>query len=147
MGRFSEFAKVMEQKIRRDLEKEFLSEDLVSRGENANFTRDFDNSPRGMAWLIGKTPKSSLIDPRGKTAYGVKERPLPPHKLNVFQMAACRFFREHGVNLSPRFSKQELKRGFRRLALKLHPDHGGAAHTFMDLKSNFELLMDLNTAR
>lgn len=137
----------MEQKIRRDLEAELQAEDLVSRGETANFTREYDNSPRGMAWIIGKTPKSSLRDPRGKTAYGVKERPLPPHALNVFQKAACVFFREQGAPLSPRFSQKELKGAFRKLALRLHPDHGGAAQSFMDLKSNFELLMDLNTAR
>lgn len=146
MGGFSEFARVIEQKIRRDLKAELQAEDLVSRGENPNFTREYDDSPRGMAWLIGKTPRATIIDPRGKTAYGVKERPLPPHKLNVFQMSAVRFFLDHGVSLSPRFSKKELKAAFRKLALRLHPDQGGAAQSFMELKSCFELLTDLNKA-
>lgn len=93
---------------------------------------------------MGKTPKSTVLDPRGRTAYGVKERPLPPHKLNIFQSAAAGFFREKGQELSPRFSARELKSAFRRLAMRLHPDHGGSTQSFLDLQESFKILSEIH---
>lgn len=143
MGGFQDFAQVLEQKIRREIESEILAEDPVSRGENVYFTREFDDSPRGMAWLLGKMPKSLITDPRGRTAYGVKSRLLPPHKLNVFQVTAVLFFKIHGVLLSPRFTQKELKTAFRQLAKKLHPDQGGTTEAFLDLLESFKILAEI----
>ncbi len=51
------------------------------------------------------------------------------------------FFTHHGIALSPAFTRGELKKAFRTLALRLHPDmNKGAVSAFIELKNNYETL-------
>lgn len=145
MGSFLSFAETLERKIRREIGRELQSDqqpnESVFRGETTVFPREWDSSPRGMAWLIGETPRKSTFSEKGRTAYGVKVRPLPPHKLTLKEKSALQFFAQHSVTLSPRFTKSELKKCFRGLACRLHPDAGGLTSQFIELKANFDLLI------
>lgn len=110
----------------------------------------FDHSqhsqdPAHLAYLMG-TLGPAYFRPQPHRAYPSRPKPPPPpHTLNEAQQAASEFFALHGNTLSPAFSQKELKKAFRVLALKLHPDtnKGAVASAFIELKNNYETLMDL----
>ncbi len=98
--------------------------------------------PDVIAQLIGRTSTVQTFKYE-TSAYRRFERPLPPHKLSSSQMVARESLVRMGAELSPRFPLQELKATFRKLALKHHPDHGGCALRFQELKASVEELKTL----
>ncbi|MBS1970761.1 MAG: DnaJ domain-containing protein [Bdellovibrionales bacterium] len=101
--------------------------------------------PAHLAYLMG-TLGPAYFRPQTSRAYPSRPKPPPPpHALSEAQRAAYDFFALHGNTLSPAFSQKELKKAFRVLALKLHPDtnKGAVASAFIELKKNYETLMDL----
>ncbi|CAK9104143.1 unnamed protein product [Durusdinium trenchii] len=44
------------------------------------------------------------------------------------------------LEVNPKASQEEIKRAYRRLALKLHPDRGGDAKAFQELSNAYEVL-------
>mmetsp|Transcript_3015 Transcript_3015/g.5276 ORF Transcript_3015/g.5276 Transcript_3015/m.5276 type:complete len:301 (-) Transcript_3015:72-974(-) len=46
------------------------------------------------------------------------------------------------LGISPNASQEEVRRAYRRLALKHHPDRGGDARSFQDLSAAYEILGD-----
>lgn len=135
MGKFIEFAEVLEQKIR----KSWMSEQRPSEPQ-AKVQDIEDTSPTCLAQLLGKQPiyRSTLT---GNKAYQRFHKPRPAHRLNAAQIAALAFFKSQGQELSASFSKRELKKAFRALAIRLHPDHGaGSSGDFIVLKNAYDLL-------
>lgn len=65
------------------------------------------------------------------------------HKLNERQKVAWEFYNFWGSNLSLSFSKQQLKTSFRKLAKKLHPDHGGNVLAFRRLLEHHKYLLSV----
>lgn len=64
-----------------------------------------------------------------------------PHKLNEKQTLAMTFFINENVFLLEDFTMDELKKGYRKLALAKHPDtHSGSAQAFVELKQAYECL-------
>jgi len=109
--------------------------------EPANHSQD----PAHLAYLMG-TLGPAYFRPQASRAYPSRPKPPPPpHALSAFEQEAADFFTVHGMILSPAFSQKELKKAFRLLALKLHPDtnKGAVSSAFMDLKKNYETLMGL----
>lgn len=147
MGRFLEFAELLEDKIRREIhlqEGYFPSEnDLAqSKTENSNF----DNSPLGMAWLLGELERKATVSTKGKSAYGVTARPprpRKPHVLNVEQTLAFEFFRRETPELNPGFTLREVKMAYRKSAMVHHPDRGGYAENFRTLSASYLVLQQI----
>jgi DnaJ-like protein len=119
-------------------------------GQETQSHQGFDHSghsqePAHLAYLMG-TLGPAYFRPQTTRAYPSGPKPPPPpHILNEAQREASDFFSIHGSKLSPAFSQRELKKAFRLLALKLHPDtnKGAVASAFIELKKNYETLMDL----
>lgn len=152
MGQFFSFASVLEQRIR----KEILSEKTAFPSENPLNSSTDPKSPEGnstlfreesvgFAWILGHTPRVKTGEPqrklsRGKTAYGVKTRPRPPHKMTPAQTNAYCYFRSFAPEFEANFTRRDLQKTFRLIAKRVHPDLGGNAKDFIALKANLEVL-------
>lgn len=98
--------------------------------------------PDVIAQLIGRTKTIKAYNYK-TSIYKKFEKPqatLPPHRLSSSQSVAKEILARLGADLSPRFHPLELKAVFRKLALKHHPDHGGCAQKFQELKASVEEL-------
>lgn len=163
MGQFVSFAEVLKQRILSEIPSEngqnleetggakphFSSENpfisSTDRKTGEARTNVFREETRGFAWILGHTPQmESLLktghSPRGKTAYGVKTRPRPPHKMTREQESAYCYFHSYIPDFTADFSRRELQKAFRLIAKKLHPDMGGNAQEFIALKAQLEVL-------
>ncbi len=61
------------------------------------------------------------------------------------QQAAAMFFNQHlaySQQLKGRFSRERLKRCYRVLARKFHPDLGGNSDLFLVLQAQYKILLD-----
>ncbi|MGZ3742622.1 MAG: DnaJ domain-containing protein [Pseudobdellovibrionaceae bacterium] len=135
MGKELNFQQILENKIRTP------GRPLDSK--NPTSTQNFD--PAHLAYLMGQISQSFFRPPPPsqirKTYPSRPTPPPPPHSLSEEQQVALSFFVLQGVQLSPAFPQKELKKAFRSLALKLHPDmNKGAESAFIELKSNYEKL-------
>lgn len=113
--------------------------------EQTSHSPPHSQDPAHLAYLMG-TLGPAYFRPQASRAYPSRPKPPPPpHSLSEAQRAAYDFFTLHGNTLSPAFSQKELKKAFRILALKLHPDtnKGAVASAFIELKKNYETLLDL----
>ncbi|MFZ4403571.1 MAG: hypothetical protein ACOYOK_05655 [Pseudobdellovibrionaceae bacterium] len=71
----------------------------------------------------------------------VKSQPTPPpHQLSDEQKKSKSYFANAKENLNPAFQRHELKSAFRRLAKKLHPDHGGTDADYRQLLAHYQNL-------
>ena len=150
MGNFTSFAEILEQKIRREIETDY-AQDLA-------LTRELQASPvphsapfQSLEDTLITLPKMHFQSPRFftkayQTSRGPKAvpKPLMPHALNEVQQQAHQFFVKYQEVLSMSFTVQELKKSFRRLALRFHPDreYGSATH-FAELKKAHESLVEV----
>jgi hypothetical protein len=66
-------------------------------------------------------------------AFKPKPKPRPNHNFNGEQAIAFGFFNNQGAGLEANFSRKDLSKAFRNLALKLHPDQGGSPLAFRQL--------------
>ncbi len=67
-----------------------------------------------------------------------------PHCLNTEQGLAVHFFHRWGEELAENFGRKDLKRSFRRLALRLHPDRNPQGRAeFEALRLHFQRLLSL----
>ncbi len=148
MGRFIEFAEMLEKRIRQEVEKEhFQREKSESRSENASvnaeFSSEFDEWPLGFAWILGQGPvlrsHPQKIRP-GHKAYGVKARPPAPHRFTETQQQAFDLFLEWGTELSRSFRTADLRRAWRKAALVTHPDQGGTSADFRRAQEAYAIL-------
>lgn len=109
-----------------------------------------DNDPYAFAYMLGhfgkhefrKSTKDCFTQqkfPIGFHKYQIQAR--PNHKLNPNQEIAFLFFQHWSAQLERNFTKIDLKKCFRKLAIKLHPDHGGTAQLFIELKKHYEELL------
>ncbi len=84
-----------------------------------------------------------------------KSQPQPPrqkHMLNERQMQAVVYFWGFQIKLAEDFTSQELKKAFRSLALRLHPDRSlnDASHdavkktkAFIEMKAHYQCLLSV----
>lgn len=149
MGRFTEFAEELEKRIRREVEKEFQARNPSSFTTSKSaitpeFPSEIDSLPTGFSWIVGEGLRVHIThqnSKQGHSAYGVKPRPpRPPHSLSEIQKSAFDFFRKMKVELEDNFSLQDLRRAWRKLALKCHPDQGGSAEMFRSAQSAYQKL-------
>lgn len=96
--------------------------------------------PAHMAYLIGQL---EVFKMRGKNQHypAPKVRPQrKPHSLSPLQKQAFSFIKGWIHDLPEGFTENELKRAYRQAALLLHPDRGGSAQDFIELKTQYENL-------
>jgi hypothetical protein len=141
MGTFIEFAEILEKKIRKEIERD---------GHPQTPSEDFRASSKihSELWthLVGQMDAHHFQNPHQGQAYHrlrPAPRPRPDHQLSTEQSKALMFFAKHGQDLAANFSSADLKRSFRALALKLHPDQGGSSLLFQTLVQAREQLQAL----
>ncbi|MBC7371281.1 MAG: DnaJ domain-containing protein [Bdellovibrionaceae bacterium] len=105
--------------------------------------------PAHLAYLLGNLGVS-YWQPQPQRIYPAGPRPTPrAHVFSPEQQLAYDFFNSSSVLgkiLTPAFTRRDLKKAFRQLALRLHPDmNKGAVAPFLDLKNSYELLGALFT--
>jgi hypothetical protein len=74
-----------------------------------------------------------------------KPKPRPKHLFDERQASAFLYFKAQTNELLEGFFEEELTQAFRKLALKYHPDHGGQAQDFIDLRKHYKSLKSLFT--
>ncbi len=120
------------------------------QAEKLNPLSSINNDPYGLAYMLGhfgkyefkKSTKDCFTQQKyrfGLNKYQVQSR--REHNLNPEQENSFLFFHNWSCHFERNFSKIELKKTFRKLAIKLHPDHGGTAQLFIELKKHYETLM------
>jgi len=120
------------------LEEKLQNQDRPQPGASEN--RSYQD-PAHLAYLLG-TLGTTYFRPQTTKIYPVQPKPSPrPHALSQAQEGAYAFFNLYGAELPGAFTQKELKRAFRALALKLHPDmNKGTVGPFIELKKNYETL-------
>lgn len=130
--------------------KEILEEKLgageqrVTRPERGAGIAD----PAHLAFLLGtipvhrfRTPPPRPASPRAKSPPTPPPRPRrPDHVLTERQKTATLWFAAQDEVLPSDFTADELKKAFRALARRLHPDTGGTAASFLELKAHHAAL-------
>ena len=132
-----------QQILERKLQAQSTSEHQKAHAQTAFDHSHHFQDPAHLAYLMG-TLGPAYFRPPARHAYPSRPKPpSPPHTLNEAQGAAAAFFANYGMPLTPAFSQRELKKAFRLLALRLHPDtnKGTLAGAFIELKKNYETLM------
>lgn len=137
---------------------QILEKTLRKHSENQAFASTAQDSEYiHMSFLMGQMSTFSSSKKPGasqrKSSYPPpkREKPCqgpPPmiEGLTPDQQKAYDFFWTYGIGLSVKLTAQELKRAFRKAALKLHPDRGGSAVEFIGLKQAVTSLQSLTVA-
>lgn len=112
---------------------------LLQKNEGTKPTSHYQE-PANLAFLMGTVPKFQF---QKKPTYPAKTVVFTaPAHLTETQKAAYMRFYAWGFALPKRFSFVDLKAGFRKLAIQFHPDHGGEAGQFLELKEMFLILKE-----
>jgi hypothetical protein len=136
------FQQILESKIKRQSQSQ-NQENHVQQAFEQFPQQPMNQDPAHLAYLMGQM-NPIFFRPARKVYPSRPKPPPPPHSLTEEQRLAISFFALYGVTLSPAFPQKELKKAFRTLALKLHPDtNKGAVSAFIDLKNNYETLNEL----
>jgi len=126
------FAEVLEQKIRRQIEQEMQQSPPRYDGARPSAAPKLSSMETSLLWSLNLGPVLFKSQHQGQ-AYHRQRKPRPAHVMNKGQQSAWQFFQEHQADLADNFNIAELKAAFRHLALKLHPDHGGSNELFRAL--------------
>jgi len=130
--------------------QQILERKIKAQSPEIPLQQGFDQHPHSqdpahLAYLMGTLGPAYFRPQTGRVYPSRPKPPPPPHVLDEAQTLAVDFFASHGATLSPAFTQKELKKSFRLLALKLHPDtnKGAVASAFIELKKNYETLAGL----
>jgi hypothetical protein len=144
MGSFHTFAQVLEQKIRREIEKDYQQaphsssaspSEMTFNGTHSKVETETNGKPETWSHLLGKVETVHFKETKKGDLYHrfrPAPKPRPAHVLNPDQQQAFAFFQSQ-FNLAANFTRADLQKAFRVLALRFHPDHGGKSHHFQSL--------------
>ena len=141
MSAQASFQQILEGKIRSQSRAQSREDQSPQGFDQSHHCQD----PVHLAYLMG-TLGPAYFRPQASRVYPSRPKPPPlPHSLDEAQTLAAALFADHGATLSPAFTQKELKKAFRTLALKLHPDtnKGATGGAFIELKKNYETLMSV----
>ncbi len=130
MPTYLEFAQILEKKIRKEIERELHPGAEKGPQPKAEIHSDL------WTHLVGHVHTRHFEAPQKGQAYHrfkASPRPRPDHVFSEAQDQAFTFFTSRKANLNRNFSAADLKKAFRHLALKLHPDQGGTSVDFQQL--------------
>lgn len=124
--------------------------DSSSNRTSSTKTKAYSKGHSDLRQRVAKPSRESMQRPmisstQAKAQEKITRIPGPAHNLNPEQKTSYNFFNLYDLNLLPDFTKHELKRAYRLLALKLHPDKGGRTEEFLSLKMHYECLSNLFT--
>jgi hypothetical protein len=151
MGNFMDFAKILEGKIRKEVESNLISEGIqvLNPGKSSadcfGGSREIDTHPAHLAFLMSQVSihKGQAI-PKKSTYPKPTVKIRPPHFLTEVQIGAFQFFIQMGSQLHPNFSSKELKQQFWLLAKLLHPDYSkDSGLKFIELKAAYKALQQV----
>ncbi len=121
------------------LREKMGSEPFVNASEESLLNAD----PSHLAFLMGQVGRKEFNSPRGQYP-APKVRPQrKAHNFSPSQQQAYEFLKSWIYDLPAGFTASELKKAFRQAAMILHPDHGGNAPQFVELKAHYETLRPL----
>lgn len=128
--------------------QEILQEKVELSAKNTHSAHSHFAEPAYLSYLIGKIrPFDKTVKVQPKEYFSFQPRPQPiaktrtKHSFRPEQEQARQFFIRWGHPLYEDFTTNELKKAYRHLALRLHPDRGTQdAQAFLDLKFNYDLL-------
>ena len=111
--------------------------------ENLNSGWESLLEPAGLSQLIGILMPIKFTQPY---LYRYKSTPRLPHLLNEEQTLAFENLNLYQtISLHPGFYERELKSAYRAALLKTHPDQGGSAETFQQVRKSYEILASFVT--
>ncbi len=143
MSDFLSFAEILEHKIRKEILAEFQSEKQASK---PNFPSEKPVYPHNFtSVMIDLDPIFLPKDSRAQEYHKHKRTPPPPkpHVFSATQQKAFDLFQQLGAGLNPGYRLSELKKAFRQLCLKHHPDRGGSSDKFGLIKPAYSELMSV----
>jgi hypothetical protein len=116
-----------------------------------------DNEPTCITQLLGRhhldksTPSSlpnfNKVQSTGYRLY-IKENPPRKHRLDTDQWIIWNQWRKWGLSLTESFTRKDLKKAYRLLALRHHPDRAtGSAAEFQQIKKDYDRLLQVFTAK
>ncbi len=114
-------------------------------GYAANYTAGWESSldPSGLAQIIGFVPVFKTGHKKYKPTPPAPARVRIPHVMNLAQTLAFENLSLWSPQLSPGFTRIELKSCYRFALLKTHPDQGGTSESFFQIKKSYEILSSL----
>lgn len=131
-------------------------------GKHASSERTAPAAPRSegldpahLAFLLGTVRVTRSARPTTRTFARAERKPSarpvrvsgPAHVLDEAQQNSLAWFLENGELLERDFTETELKKAYRRLALRFHPDRpGGTAQRFRALRGHESALRRLFAA-
>jgi hypothetical protein len=142
MQRQSEFAKILEKKLHEGPR----SEQKPTNSSSANPFSETKKPFEPWTELIGNLSAASFARGFHNTQYKKFQSPpkaRPANKLSQDQLTAFLFFAAHGIKMEPNFTLKDVKKAFRTLAFKMHPDRGGSTQTFLELKAAQDILLQV----
>ena len=135
MAGFQDFAQTLEDKIREDL-------DLPSERRELTDHQSYQH----LGWLMGQTEKTATTISYMNSPYTKFKKPpkpRPKHVMSPSQQQAFLFLSKYSNSLAENFSVSELKKAYRQALLLVHPDKGGQAQTFWQVREAFATLKNL----
>ncbi len=108
--------------------------------------QSFKKNPKGNPYFSRQTQrvkraKPLLAEPISPAKSSISPRkPGKPHVLCPLQKTSFDYFNTQQSGLLPDYTTSELKKAYRLLAQKFHPDKGGSVENFLALKNHFEYL-------
>ena len=99
--------------------------------------------PAHLAFLMGQVGRANPVSPRGKYQHKPVVVVRKAHVLSDLQREALTFLKRFMPSLDETMTSHELKKAFRLGALRLHPDRGGSAEAYSELRSKHACLITL----
>jgi hypothetical protein len=130
---------------------EVFSEIQIEK-ENQNRSYEWE-SLLEPAWITQVMAELGSLQIKSHTLSRQRQYPKPAsprpsriaHILTDEQQLAFDLLHKYQIHsFSPAFNKQELKSAYRLALLKTHPDQGGNAETFHQVKKSYEILSSLD---
>ncbi|MFN7904930.1 MAG: DnaJ domain-containing protein [Pseudobdellovibrionaceae bacterium] len=124
----------------------FLLQQLLARGELHPFR--FCSSQKTTEKTISKFNRWNLSSSfQTKKMDSSPQSPMVSHQLNALQQQAFQLMNDYDGKLSPSFTLKELKKSYRVLAMKHHPDRSQdkRSEIFIGIRSAYKTLLGIFT--
>lgn len=119
-----------------------IFEEIHNEPETNLYTAGWESTldPAGLSQLIGVlTP---IKRTHSSSIYRYPRTLRASHQLNAEEKMAYDLLNSYqSTSLHPGFYGKELKSAYRQALLKTHPDQGGTAETFQQVKKSYEILV------
>ncbi len=144
-----------DQILKQTLQKssDFHSENAVATGNDPTCITQLLARLQPLTSTNNQTSSSQAIQNPTKfksTGYRlyIKENPPRKHRLDTDQWIIWNQWRKWGLSLTESFTRKDLKKAYRLLALRHHPDRTtGSATEFQQIKKDYDRLLQVFTAK